>query len=88
MLSRFAPEVVANEAAMIDKFVNSLRLDLQGFNRAFRPTTNVDALRPTVDMSTHEKADPSKTTEKWSTIMASSGDCYSRKDLERTTCLS
>ncbi|TYK08518.1 gag protease polyprotein [Cucumis melo var. makuwa] len=60
-------EVVANEIAMIDKFVNSLRLDLQGFVRAFRPTTNVDALRPTVDMSLHEKADPSKTTEKWST---------------------
>ena len=31
MLFRFAPEMVATEAARADKFVRGLRLDLQGF---------------------------------------------------------
>ncbi|KAA0025446.1 gag-protease polyprotein [Cucumis melo var. makuwa] len=42
MLSHFSLDVVRNEAARTDKFVNSLRLDLQGFIRAFRPTTYVE----------------------------------------------
>ena len=37
MLSRFALEMVATEAARADKFVRGLRLNLQDFVRAFRP---------------------------------------------------
>ncbi|TYK04801.1 gag protease polyprotein [Cucumis melo var. makuwa] len=35
MLSRFAPEMIATEAARADKFVRGLRLDIQGLVRAF-----------------------------------------------------
>ncbi|KAA0060734.1 ty3-gypsy retrotransposon protein [Cucumis melo var. makuwa] len=34
MLSRFAPEMIATEAARADKFVRGLRLDIQGLERA------------------------------------------------------
>ncbi|TYK09804.1 gag-protease polyprotein [Cucumis melo var. makuwa] len=40
------------------------QLDLQGFGRAFRLTTHVDALCLTVDMSLHEKANLSKVAGK------------------------
>ncbi|KAL0540220.1 hypothetical protein IC582_024453 [Cucumis melo] len=37
MLSHFAPEMIATEAARADKFIRGLRLDIQGLVRAFRP---------------------------------------------------
>ncbi|KAA0041968.1 gag protease polyprotein [Cucumis melo var. makuwa] len=40
MLSRFAPEVVKDEAAKTKKFVRGLRLNLQGFVRALRKRVN------------------------------------------------
>ena len=46
--------MVANEAARIDKSVRGLRLDLQGFVRAFKLATHADALRLVVDVSLHE----------------------------------
>ncbi|KAL0560424.1 hypothetical protein IC582_000829 [Cucumis melo] len=61
MLSRFAPEMIATEAARADKFVRGLRLDIQGLVRAFRPATHADALRLAVDLSLQEKANSSKT---------------------------
>ncbi|KAL0556882.1 hypothetical protein IC582_005399 [Cucumis melo] len=61
MLSRFAPEMIATEAARADKFVRGLRLDIQGLVRAFRPTTHADALRLAVDLSLQERANSSKT---------------------------
>ncbi|KAL0560443.1 hypothetical protein IC582_000848 [Cucumis melo] len=61
MLSRFAPEMIATEAARADKFVRGLRLDIQGLVRAFRPATHADALRPAVDLSLQERANSSKT---------------------------
>ncbi|KAA0063198.1 gag protease polyprotein [Cucumis melo var. makuwa] len=67
MLSRFALDVVRDEAARTKKFVRGLRLDLQGFVRAFRPTTHADALRLAVDMSLHERVILSKTAERGST---------------------
>ncbi|KAA0037146.1 gag-protease polyprotein [Cucumis melo var. makuwa] len=67
MLSRFAPDVVKDEAARIEKFVRGLRLDLLGFVRAFRPTTHADALRLAVDMSWHERANSSKAVGRGST---------------------
>ena len=39
MLSRFANELVKIEAERADKFVRCLKLELQGFVRAFRPST-------------------------------------------------
>ncbi|KAA0032229.1 ty3-gypsy retrotransposon protein [Cucumis melo var. makuwa] len=68
MLSRFISDVVRNEAARIDKFVSGLRLDLQSFVRAFRPTTYADALHLIVDMSLHERANPSKVAGRGSTL--------------------
>ncbi|KAA0025136.1 gag-protease polyprotein [Cucumis melo var. makuwa] len=53
MLSSCSPEVVMNEVARTDKFVSGLRLDLQGFVQAFRPTTHADALCLPVDMRLH-----------------------------------
>ncbi|TYK22181.1 ty3-gypsy retrotransposon protein [Cucumis melo var. makuwa] len=53
MLSRFATDVVRDEAARTEKFVRGLRLDL-------RPTTHADALRIALNLSLHERADPSK----------------------------
>ena len=67
MLSRFALEIVANKAAKIDKFVSSLRLDLQGFVLAFRLITHDDALRLVVDISLHERIDQPKAAERGST---------------------
>ena len=60
MLSNFVPNVVRDEVARTDKFVSCLQLDLQGFIRAFKPTTYADAMRLAVDMSMHERADLSK----------------------------
>ncbi|KAL0550083.1 hypothetical protein IC582_014581 [Cucumis melo] len=67
MLSRFAPEMIATEAARADKFVRGLRLDIQGLVRAFRPATHADALRLAVDLSLQEKANSSKTAGRGST---------------------
>ncbi|TYK09871.1 pol protein [Cucumis melo var. makuwa] len=67
MLSCFALEIVANKAARIDKFVSSLRLDLQGFALAFRLITHDDALRLVVDISLHERVDQPKAAERGST---------------------
>ncbi|KAL0556899.1 hypothetical protein IC582_005416 [Cucumis melo] len=67
MLSRFAPEMIATEAARADKFVRGLRLDIQGLVRAFRPATHADALRLAVDLSLQERANSSKTAGKGST---------------------
>ncbi|KAL0544328.1 hypothetical protein IC582_019441 [Cucumis melo] len=67
MLSRFAPEMIATEAARADKFVRGLRLDIQGLVRAFRPTTHADAQRLAVDLSLQERANSSKTAGRGST---------------------
>ncbi|TYK21928.1 ty3-gypsy retrotransposon protein [Cucumis melo var. makuwa] len=67
MLSRFAPEMIATEAARADKFVRGLRLDIQGLVRAFRPATHVDALRLTVDLSLQERANSSMVAGRGST---------------------
>ncbi|KAL0556433.1 hypothetical protein IC582_004947 [Cucumis melo] len=67
MLSRFAPEMIATEAARADKFVRGLRLDIQGLVRAFRPATHDDALRLAVDLSLQERANSSKTAGRGST---------------------
>ncbi|KAL0539555.1 hypothetical protein IC582_023771 [Cucumis melo] len=67
MLSRFAPEMIATEAARADKFVRALRLDIQGLVRAFRPATHADALRLAVDLSLQERANSSKTAGRGST---------------------
>ncbi|KAL0536770.1 hypothetical protein IC582_025731 [Cucumis melo] len=67
MLSRFAPEMIATEAARADKFVRGLRLDIQGLVRAFKPATHVDALRLAVDLSLQERANSSKTAGRGST---------------------
>ncbi|KAA0056065.1 gag-protease polyprotein [Cucumis melo var. makuwa] len=64
MMSRFASKMVPIEAAKADKFVRGLKLNLHGFVRVFRPTTHDDALHLIVDMSLHERADPSKTAGK------------------------
>ncbi|KAL0551449.1 hypothetical protein IC582_010537 [Cucumis melo] len=67
MSSRFAPEMIATEAARADKFVRGLRLDIQGLVRAFRPATHADALRLAVDLSLQERANSSKTAGRGST---------------------
>ncbi|KAL0556794.1 hypothetical protein IC582_005311 [Cucumis melo] len=67
MLSRFAPKMIATEAARADKFVRGLRLDIQGLVRAFRPATHADALRLAVDLSLQERANSSKTAGRGST---------------------
>ncbi|KAL0551618.1 hypothetical protein IC582_010707 [Cucumis melo] len=67
MLSRFAPEMIATEAARADKFVRGLILDIQGLVRAFRPATHADALRLAVDLSLQERANSSKTAGRGST---------------------
>lgn len=67
MLSRFAPQLVEIEVARVDRFVRGLRMDLQGFVRAFRPATQAEALHLVVDMSIHERADLPKTLENGST---------------------
>ncbi|KAA0039169.1 pol protein [Cucumis melo var. makuwa] len=67
ILSRFAPEMIATEAARADKFVRGLRLDIQGLVRAFRPDTHADALRLAVDLSLQERANSSKAAGRGST---------------------
>ncbi|KAL0554344.1 hypothetical protein IC582_008263 [Cucumis melo] len=67
MLSSFAPEMIATEAARADKFVRGLRLDIQGLVRAFRPATHADALRLAVDLSLQKRANSSKTAGRGST---------------------
>ncbi|KAA0047858.1 ty3-gypsy retrotransposon protein [Cucumis melo var. makuwa] len=67
MLSRFAPEMIATEAAKADKFVRDLRLDIQGLVRAFRPATHADALRLAVDLSLQERTNSSKAAGRGST---------------------
>ncbi|TYJ96331.1 pol protein [Cucumis melo var. makuwa] len=68
MLSRFAPDVVRDEAARTEKFVKGLRLDLQGIVRALRPATHADALRIALDLSLHERADSSKAAGRGSAL--------------------
>ncbi|TYK28169.1 gag protease polyprotein [Cucumis melo var. makuwa] len=68
MLSRFAPDVVRDEAARTEKFVRGLRLDLQGIVRALQPTTHADALRIALDLSLHERADSSKAAGRGSAL--------------------
>ncbi|KAA0032218.1 ty3-gypsy retrotransposon protein [Cucumis melo var. makuwa] len=53
MLSRFATDVVRDEAARTEKFIRGLRLDL-------RPTTHADSLRIALNLSLHERVNPSK----------------------------
>ncbi|TYK28801.1 ty3-gypsy retrotransposon protein [Cucumis melo var. makuwa] len=67
MLSRFAHEMIATEAARADKFVRGLRLDIQGLVRAFRPVTHADVLRLAVDHSLQERDNSSKVAGKGST---------------------
>ncbi|KAL0556467.1 hypothetical protein IC582_004981 [Cucumis melo] len=67
MLSRFSPEMIVTEAARADKFVRGLRLDIQGFVRAFRPATHADALRLAVDLCLQERANSSKAAGRGST---------------------
>ncbi|KAL0561308.1 hypothetical protein IC582_001730 [Cucumis melo] len=67
MLSRFAPEMISTEGARADKFVTGLKLDIQGLVRAFRPTTHVDALHLSVDLSLQERANSSKVAGRGST---------------------
>ncbi|KAA0062257.1 RNA-directed DNA polymerase-like protein [Cucumis melo var. makuwa] len=96
MVSNFAPHVVRNEATKTDKFVSSLRLDLYGFVRAFWSTIYTDSLCLAVDISLHERADPSKAAERRSTVAgwtlkelptchsferSHGGCCYKRKQL-------
>ncbi|TYK30720.1 gag protease polyprotein [Cucumis melo var. makuwa] len=67
MLSRFAPEMIATEAARADKFVRGLLLDIQGLVRAFQPTTHADALRLAVDLNLQKRANSSKVAGRGST---------------------
>ncbi|KAA0057168.1 pol protein [Cucumis melo var. makuwa] len=68
MLSRFAPDVVRDEAARTEKFVRGLRLDLQGIVRALRPARHADALCIALDLSLQERADPSKAAGRRSSL--------------------
>ncbi|TYK29167.1 putative polyprotein [Cucumis melo var. makuwa] len=69
MLSRFAPDVLRDEAGRTNKFVRGLRLDLQGIVRPFRPTIHVDALCLAVNMSLHERANPTKAVGRGLTLV-------------------
>ncbi|KAL0543941.1 hypothetical protein IC582_019048 [Cucumis melo] len=68
MLSRFASDVVRDEAARTEKFVRGLRLDVQGIVRALRLATHADALRIALDLSLHERADSSKAVDRGSAL--------------------
>ncbi|TYK03504.1 putative Retrotransposon protein [Cucumis melo var. makuwa] len=68
MLSRFAPDVVRDEATKTEKFIRGLRLDLQGIVRALRPATHADALRIALNLSLHERADSSKAASRGSAL--------------------
>ncbi|KAA0026004.1 gag-protease polyprotein [Cucumis melo var. makuwa] len=74
MLSRFAFDVVRDEAARTEKFVRGLRLDLQGIVQALRPATHADALHIALDLSMHERAYSSKAVGRGSTL------CQKRKE--------
>ncbi|TYK13626.1 gag-protease polyprotein [Cucumis melo var. makuwa] len=52
----------------VNRFVKDLKKDLQGFVRAFKPTTQAEALCLTVDMSAHEDDDLPKTSGKGPSI--------------------
>ena len=67
MLSRFVPEMIATEAARVDKFVRGPGLGIQGLVRAFRPVTHADALRLAVDLSLQERDNSSKVAGRGST---------------------
>ncbi|KAA0050576.1 histone H2B.3-like [Cucumis melo var. makuwa] len=69
----------------IETFFRGLRLDLQGFVRAFRPTTHADALRLVVDMSLHERANVSKTTRRGCKQPGQTSDFCPQKLLETTS---
>ncbi|KAA0058951.1 gag protease polyprotein [Cucumis melo var. makuwa] len=60
MLSRFALEMIATEAARADRFVRGIRLNIQGLVRAVRPVTHADALRLAVDLNLQERTNSSK----------------------------
>ncbi|KAA0051719.1 pol protein [Cucumis melo var. makuwa] len=68
MLSRFAPDVVRDEAVRTEKFVRGLRQDLQGIVRALQPATHADALRIALDLSLHERVDSSKAASRGTTL--------------------
>ncbi|KAA0057117.1 ty3-gypsy retrotransposon protein [Cucumis melo var. makuwa] len=68
MLSRFAPDVVRDEAARTEKFVRGLRLDLQGIVRALRPATHADALCIALELCLQERVDPSKAAGRGSNL--------------------
>ncbi|KAA0037327.1 ty3-gypsy retrotransposon protein [Cucumis melo var. makuwa] len=68
MLSRFAPDVVRDEAARTEKFIKGLKLDRQSIVRALRPATHADALRIALDLSMQERADLSKAVGRWSSL--------------------
>ncbi|KAL0549996.1 hypothetical protein IC582_014491 [Cucumis melo] len=68
MLSRFAPDVVRDEAAKTEKFVRGFRLDHQGIVQALRPATHADALRIALDLGLHERADSSKAAGRGSAL--------------------
>ncbi|TYK29226.1 gag protease polyprotein [Cucumis melo var. makuwa] len=87
MLSRFAPDVVRDEAARTEKFVRGLRLDIQGIVRALRPATHADALRITLDLSLHERVDSSKAIGRGSALGQKRKIESSRENSERATRL-
>ncbi|TYK11693.1 gag protease polyprotein [Cucumis melo var. makuwa] len=82
MLSRFAPDVVKDEDARTKKFVRGLRLDLQGIVGALRPTTHAYALHLALDLSLHERADPSKAADRGQ--LGHTADACPRKLIEIT----
>ncbi|KAL0546377.1 hypothetical protein IC582_016285 [Cucumis melo] len=98
MLFRFAPDVVRDKAARIEKFVRGLRLHHQGIVRALRPATHADALRIALYLSLHERANSSKAAGRGSALgqkrkvesqpdVAPRGACSSREDSERAARL-
>lgn len=64
MLSHFTHEMVKTKVDRANRFVEVLKLELQGFVRAFRLATQADVLCLAVDMSMHERADLTKASEK------------------------
>ncbi|KAL4014570.1 hypothetical protein IC575_026777 [Cucumis melo] len=66
MLSRFAPDVVRDEAARTEKFVRGLRLDLQGIARASPALMQTHYSMP--DLSLHERANSSKAASRGSSL--------------------
>ncbi|KAA0025825.1 gag-protease polyprotein [Cucumis melo var. makuwa] len=68
MLSHFAPDVVRDEASRTEKFVRGLSPDFQAIVQALWPATHADALRIALDLSLHERADPSKAAGRGSSL--------------------